>query len=120
MFCPLVCLYEGVRYPETGVTDICEIFFGLWELNLDPLEEEPVLLTHKPSLQPQLLLLLWVILYFSFAHFGYCVVVLCFTFFSKKEFKTLVNRWDGNVKNITKIYLYLASVSNYKNKKILK
>lgn len=36
----------------TGVTDSCELPCECWELNLDPLEEQPVLLTTKPSLQP--------------------------------------------------------------------
>jgi hypothetical protein len=41
-----------VRSPETGVTDSCELPCWCWELNLDPLEEQPVLLTTEPSLQP--------------------------------------------------------------------
>jgi hypothetical protein len=35
----------------TGVPDSCELPCGFWELNLDPLEEQPVLLTAEPSLQ---------------------------------------------------------------------
>ena len=34
---------EDVRSPGTGVTDICELPCGFWELNSGPLEE-PVLL----------------------------------------------------------------------------
>jgi hypothetical protein len=34
------------------VTDGCEPPCGCWELNSGPLEEESVLLTTKPSLQP--------------------------------------------------------------------
>jgi hypothetical protein len=43
------CLYEGVRSPETGVTDSCEITYRCWELNLGLLEEQLVLLTAEPS-----------------------------------------------------------------------
>jgi hypothetical protein len=46
------CVCEGVKCPGTGATDSCELPCGYWELNLDPLEEHPVLLTTKPSLQP--------------------------------------------------------------------
>jgi hypothetical protein len=47
-----MCLCEGVRFPSTGVTDSCESPCGCWELNPDPLEEQPLLLTAEPSLQP--------------------------------------------------------------------
>lgn len=30
---------EGVRFPETGVTDGCKQPCGCWELNLGPMEE---------------------------------------------------------------------------------
>ena len=51
-----VCLCEGVRSSETGVTgtgvtDSCELPHGFWELNPGPLEEQSVLLTTKQSLQ---------------------------------------------------------------------
>lgn len=36
---------EGMGSPETEVTDDCELPYGCWGLNLDPLEEQPVLLT---------------------------------------------------------------------------
>jgi hypothetical protein len=42
--------------PEEGtraITDGCELPYGCWELNSGPLEEQPVLLTAEPSLQPQ-------------------------------------------------------------------
>jgi hypothetical protein len=35
------------------ITDSCEPPCGCWEWNLRPLEEQPVLLTSKPSLQPR-------------------------------------------------------------------
>ena len=34
------------------MTDGCEPPCGCWELNVGPLEEQPVLLTTEPSLQP--------------------------------------------------------------------
>ena len=42
---------EGIRSPETGVTDHCEL--RCWGLNLSPLEE---LLPAEPALQPQALI----------------------------------------------------------------
>jgi hypothetical protein len=39
------------------VTDGCEPPCDCWELNSGPLEEQPVLLTNEPSLQPPHLLL---------------------------------------------------------------
>jgi hypothetical protein len=50
VFCLHVCLCKGVRSSGTGVTDRCELPCGCWELNLGPLEEQPVLLTAEPSL----------------------------------------------------------------------
>ena len=44
--------YEGVRSPRTGFSDSCELPCGCWELNLGPREEQSVLLSTKPSLQP--------------------------------------------------------------------
>jgi hypothetical protein len=44
---------EGVRSTGTGVTDGCKLPSGCWELNLRPLEEQPLFLTAEPSLQPQ-------------------------------------------------------------------
>jgi hypothetical protein len=43
---------EGSETPGTGVTGGCEPPWGCWELNTGPLEEQPVLLTTEPSLQP--------------------------------------------------------------------
>jgi hypothetical protein len=40
--------------PEDGIrTDGCEPPCGCWELNSGPLEEQSVLLTAQPSLQPK-------------------------------------------------------------------
>jgi hypothetical protein len=46
-----ICLCEGVRSPGTGLTGSYELPCGCWELNPDPLEHQPVLLTAEPSLQ---------------------------------------------------------------------
>nr|XP_042133715.1 A disintegrin and metalloproteinase with thrombospondin motifs 17-like [Peromyscus maniculatus bairdii] len=43
---------EGIGSPGTGVIDSCESPCGCWELDVDPLEEQPMLLTIKLSLQP--------------------------------------------------------------------
>ena len=43
----------GVGCPGTGVTHSCALPCSCWELNLGPLEEQPVLLTTEPSPQPQ-------------------------------------------------------------------
>jgi hypothetical protein len=45
-------LYKVVGFPGTGFTVSCELPCGCCELNPDPLEEQPVLLTTEPSLQP--------------------------------------------------------------------
>jgi hypothetical protein len=41
---------EGISSLGTGVTVSWESPSGCWELNLDPLEEQPVLLTAEPPL----------------------------------------------------------------------
>jgi hypothetical protein len=53
VFCLHVCLCEDVRSIGTRVTNNCELLCGCWELNQDPLEEQPVFLTTEPSLQPK-------------------------------------------------------------------
>jgi hypothetical protein len=40
------------RRASDPITDVFEPPRGYWELNSGPLEEEPVLLTAEPSLQP--------------------------------------------------------------------
>lgn len=42
---------QGVRFP-TRIIDDYEPVCGCWELNLGPLQEQHVLVTTKPSLQP--------------------------------------------------------------------
>jgi hypothetical protein len=44
-------MYAGVGSPGAGVTDICELPCGYWELKSDHLEEQAVLLTAGTSLQ---------------------------------------------------------------------
>jgi hypothetical protein len=41
---------EGVRKPGTGVIENYKVSFKLWDSNLHPLEENPVLLTTEPPL----------------------------------------------------------------------
>jgi len=54
LFVLFVCLFvfEGVRFPRNEIADSFEPTCGFWELNSGPLEEQPVLLTTEPSLQP--------------------------------------------------------------------
>ena len=47
--CKYLC--EGVGSLGAGVTDSCELLNRCWELNLCPLEEQPVLLTTELSFQ---------------------------------------------------------------------
>ena len=51
------CMPAGQRAPDL-ITDGCEPPCGCWELNSGPLEEQSVLLTAEPSLQPCKVLLL--------------------------------------------------------------
>lgn len=46
-----MCLCEGAESPGAGVTDCWELLHGCWKLNPGPVEEWPVLLTAKPSVQ---------------------------------------------------------------------
>ena len=46
VFCPSVCLCEGVTVPDS-----CELPCGYWKLKLGPLEEQRMLLAAVPSLQ---------------------------------------------------------------------
>ena len=41
-----------MRVLDLGVTDSCKLPSGCWELNPGPLEEQPVLSTAEPPLQP--------------------------------------------------------------------
>jgi len=62
----VLLVYMSVRgcwIQELELTDGCEPPCGCWELNPGPLEEQPVLLTDKPSLQPPWHSSFWVVLY---------------------------------------------------------
>ena len=48
-----VCVYAaGQKRAPDPITDDCEPPCGCWELNSGPLEEQAMLLTSEPSLQP--------------------------------------------------------------------
>ena len=54
-----ICTYTVAVFGHSGrrmsdlVTDSCEPPCGCWDLNSGPLEEQSVLLTTEPSLQPR-------------------------------------------------------------------
>lgn len=61
MHCPQRGAEKVIRSPETGVIHSCLASSGGWDLNPGPQEEQSVLLTTRPSLQPiPQLLKLWV------------------------------------------------------------
>lgn len=43
---------EDVKCLRTGITDACKLFCGVWESKPGPLQEQQVLYTADPSLQP--------------------------------------------------------------------
>ena len=54
MFYQFICLYEGVKYRGTGITDSGELPYGCWDLNLSSMAEKLVFLIVEPSIQPLL------------------------------------------------------------------
>jgi hypothetical protein len=50
---------EGVGSPDTGATDGCEPTHGCWESNLDPMEEQSILITTESHLVPFVFYSLW-------------------------------------------------------------
>jgi len=46
------CVPAGQKMTPDLIIDDCELLCGCWELNSGPLEEQSVLLTAEPSLQP--------------------------------------------------------------------
>jgi hypothetical protein len=48
---PHMCQERDIESPGTGVTGSCELPCVCWELNLGPLEHQPVLSTMEPFLQ---------------------------------------------------------------------
>ena len=88
------------RAPEL-ITDGCEPPCGCWDLNSGPLEEQSLLLTSKPSLQPNP---------FSFLIFYYCPEIrshpwknrswrnrINWTWMSTDEQLTLLASWFGSM-----------------------
>lgn len=53
ILCTLV--FKVVRFPGNRIANSCEVPCGCWVLNPGPLEEQPVVLTTEPSLQPPIL-----------------------------------------------------------------
>jgi hypothetical protein len=51
------CLQTHQKKISDPITDGCEPPCGCWELNSGPLEEQSVLLTPEPSLQPPIIFL---------------------------------------------------------------
>lgn len=43
---------QGIGSPDTGVTDTCELPHGCWESNLGSPQEQHMLSTTSPHLQP--------------------------------------------------------------------
>ena len=52
-----VAVFRHQKRALDPITDGCESPCGCWELNSEPLEEQSVLLTTEPPLQPQPVLL---------------------------------------------------------------
>ena len=52
LFCLKVCLYKVSNSLELELQTAVICQGGCWEMNLGPLEEQPILLTTKPLLQP--------------------------------------------------------------------
>jgi hypothetical protein len=48
------CTPPCQKMASAPITDGCEPPYSCWELNSGPLEEQPVLLTSEPALQPSL------------------------------------------------------------------
>jgi hypothetical protein len=51
-FFKILFIYFSTLWVLDPITDGCEPLSGCWELNSGPLEEQSVLLTAEPSLQP--------------------------------------------------------------------
>ena len=65
-----VCLPAGQKRASDLISDGCEPPCGCWELNSGPLEEQAMLLTTEPSLQPPsplflTLLAIWLSTFFN-------------------------------------------------------
>jgi hypothetical protein len=64
---------SSIVAPRTRVIDDCEPPCGFWESNLCPLEEQPVFLITKLSLQPSVVFILFyfILFYFILFYFKY-------------------------------------------------
>jgi hypothetical protein len=71
---------RALDFPGIGVTDSCEPPCGCWELNSEPLEEQSVLLTTEPSLQPLSLIFNFVLFAFLFVCLFVHCLSICFHF----------------------------------------
>ena len=60
IFC--LCMPAGQKRAPDPITDGCEPPCGCMELNSGPLEQQAMLLTSEPSLQPQCVFLLSLVL----------------------------------------------------------
>jgi hypothetical protein len=60
---------EGTRSPGTGVTNDCKPPRECWESNPDPQQEQPVLLTVEPFLQPHMFFISLIYRYRAYTHF---------------------------------------------------
>jgi hypothetical protein len=67
MYTLSACILACQKRVSDPITDGCEPLCGCWELNSGPLEEQTVLLTSEPSLQPPALSFLFYLILFSFA-----------------------------------------------------
>ena len=72
---------EGQKRAPDLITDGCEPPCGCWELNSGPLEEQAMLLTSEPSLQP---LIVFLILKYFFTQ---CTNILQYSSFYINEKK---------------------------------
>ena len=70
------CLRTHQKSALDLITDGCEPPCGCWELNSGLLEEEPLLLTSEPSLQPLVLVLLFYCLFVCFFKTGFLGIAL--------------------------------------------
>lgn len=55
-----VCSVPMEEKDRTWITDGCELRYGFWEQNPDPLRKQQILWTAEPSLSPQKLIVFFV------------------------------------------------------------
>ena len=69
IFC--LCMPAGQKRAPDPITDGCEPPCGCWELNSGPLEEQAMLLTSEPSLQPRDFTVLYQLIVYGYL--GSCI-----------------------------------------------